>query len=147
MASQRITREFLDRILEVSFFRTVLNGTVDQFGEGQCQLSFRVRPEMRQFLGAVHGGIVGALADDACAWACASVAGELVTASYSINLISAATGDILRATGSLLKAGRRIVVGRAEVLSVDGTNEKLVAVLQSTLSRIEPQTSIGITHL
>jgi uncharacterized protein (TIGR00369 family) len=132
-----ISRAFLDRILEVSFFKTVLDGTVDEFGGGRCQISMVVRPEHRQFLRATHGGIVGALADDACAWACASVAGELVTASYTINLLAAALGDTLIARGRLLKAGRRIVVGRADVFSVQGDKEKQVATLQATLSPVK----------
>lgn len=132
-----ISRAFLDSILEVSFFRSVLNGAVDQFGEGRCQISMVVEPAHRQFLGAVHGGIVGALADDACGWACASVAGELVTASYAINLVAPAMGDVLIARGQLLKAGRRMIVGRADVYSVQNGEEKLVAVYQATLAPVE----------
>ncbi len=135
--STGVSRAFLDSILEVSFFRSILNGTVDHFGEGSCQIRIAVKPEHRQFLGAAHGGIVGALADDACAWACASVAGELVTASYAINLVAPAMGDVLIARGQLLKAGRHMIVGRADVYSVRDHEEKLVAVYQATLARIE----------
>lgn len=129
-----ISREFLDSILKLSFFRTVLAGEVTQFGGGSCELTVQVKPEHRQFLGAVHGGIIGALADDACAWACASVAGKLVTASYSINLLTAAMGESVRARGRLIKAGRRIIVGRSEVYSANGVDEKLVALFQATMA-------------
>lgn len=132
-----VSRANLDAILEVSFFRSVLNGAVNQFGHGRCQISIVVKPEHRQFLGAVHGGIVGALADDACGWACASTVGELVTASYSINLVAPAMGDVLIARGELLKAGRRMVVGRADVFSVQDGEEKLAAIYQATLSPVE----------
>jgi len=50
-----ISRDFLDEILKVSFFRTVLAGEVSQFGGGACELMVQVKPEHRQFLGAVHG--------------------------------------------------------------------------------------------
>jgi len=131
-----ISRALLESILEGSFFCAVLDGAVDQFGEGRCQVSMAVKPQHRQFLGAAHGGIVGALADDACAWACASVVGELVTASYTINLLAPAMGDRLIAKGELVKAGRRIIVGRAEVFSVELGEEKLAAVYQATLSSV-----------
>ncbi len=36
-------------------------------------------PELIQHHGFAHGGIVGALADDACAWAAAPVLGDAVT--------------------------------------------------------------------
>ena len=131
-----ITREFLDSILKVSFFKTILAGEVTQFGEGRCELSVIVKPEHRQFLGAAHGGIIGALADDSCAWACASAAGELVTASYTINLLAPAMGERLVARGSVIKAGRRVVVGRSDVFSVQDGQEKLVAVFQATMSTV-----------
>jgi uncharacterized protein (TIGR00369 family) len=131
-----ITREFLDSILKVSFFKTILSGEVTQFGGGRSELSVIVKPEHRQFLGAAHGGIIGALADDSCAWACASVAGELVTASYTINLLAPAMGERLVARGSVIKAGRRVVVGRSEVFSVQDGQEKLVAVFQATMSTV-----------
>jgi len=129
-----ITREFLDSILKVSFFRTVLDGEVTQFGDGKCELAVQIKPEHRQFLKAVHGGIVGALADDSCAWACASAAGKLVTASYTINFLAAATGDRLIARGQLIKSGRHIAVGKSEVFSVTGHDMKLVAAFQGTMS-------------
>ena len=132
-----ISRAYLDSILEVSFFRSILGGSIDQFGEGRCQISMAVKPEHRQFLGAVHGGIVGTLADDACGWACASVAGKLVTASYTINLLAPAMGDVLIARGVLLKAGRRIIVGRADVYSSGDGEEKLVATYQATLASVD----------
>lgn len=132
-----ISRALLDSALKVSFFRSVLNGTVDEFGDGRCQISIAVKAVHRQHIGAVHGGIVGALADDACGWACASVAGSLVTASYAINLIAPAMGDVLIARGQLLKAGRRVIVGRADVYSVQNEEEKLVAVYQATLATVE----------
>ena len=131
-----VSRQRLDDIIAVSFFKTVLGGEIREFGAGRCELFMAVKPEFRQFLGAVHGGIVGALADDACAWACASVAGELVTASYTINLLAAASGDGLIARGQLVKAGRRIIVGRSEVVSVTGENETTVALFQATMSPV-----------
>jgi uncharacterized protein (TIGR00369 family) len=131
-----VSRQRLDDIIAVSFFKTVLGGEIREFGAGRCELFMPVKPEFRQFLGAVHGGIVGALADDACAWACASVAGGLVTVSYTINLLAAASGDGLIARGQLVKAGRRIIVGRADVLSVTGRAETLVAMFQATMSPV-----------
>ena len=129
-----IDRHRLDGLIAVSFFKPVLGGEIREFGAGRCELFMPVKTEFRQFLGAVHGGIVGALADDACAWACASVAGELVTAAYTINLLAPAFGDSLIARGQLVKAGRRIIVGRSEVFSLAGRTETAVAMFQATMS-------------
>jgi len=132
-----LTREILDIINGTSLFRNVLNGEVRHLGAGQCELYVALKPEHRQFLGSAHGGIVGALADDACAWACASMTGSLVTASYTINFLAPASGDALVARGQLVKAGRRVIVGKAEVYDIDGTTERLVSIYQATLAPTE----------
>jgi uncharacterized protein (TIGR00369 family) len=137
-----IDRRQLDSIIETSFFRSILKGEVTQFGEGRCELRVAVAQTHRQFLGAVHGGIIGALADDSCAWACASEAGELVTATYTLNLLATAMGSELIARGRLIKAGRRLCVGIAEVFSVKSTKKSLVAVFQGTMSVINDRRAV-----
>ena len=131
-----ISRARLEEIIEVSFFRTVLGGEITAFSEGECELRATIPPPLRQFRGDVHGGIVGALADDACAWACASVAGTVVTAAYTINFMARASGPELIARGRLLKAGRRLVVGQSTVFSLEAGRELHVAALQATLSPV-----------
>jgi len=133
IAPTGVSRAELDEIIAVSFFRSVLDGEVRTYGAGACELRAAIPPSLRQFRGDVHGGIIGAMADDACAWACASIAGKLVTANYALNLLGRASGEVLVARGRLLKAGRRLVVGQAEVCTVEAAGERLVAVLQATL--------------
>ncbi|MDB5696804.1 MAG: hypothetical protein JWN21_2347 [Sphingomonas bacterium] len=57
-----------------------------------------MRPEVTQHHGFAHGAIVGLMADKACTWAAASVAGDVVTGSYTINFVAPAHGERLRAT-------------------------------------------------
>ncbi|MES2057817.1 MAG: PaaI family thioesterase [Pseudomonadota bacterium] len=102
--------------------------------QGEAELTLDVRPDMTQHHGFAHGAIVGLMADNACAWAASSVAGDVVTGSYSINFLSPATGSRLRAKGSVVKAGKRQVIVRADVWSEsDGTPPVLAAVAQATI--------------
>ncbi len=103
--------------------------------EGESELALAIRDEMTQHHGFAHGAIVGLMADNACAWAAASVAGDVVTGSYTINFLAPATGTVLRAKGTVIKAGKRQVVVRADVWSEDGASEgaKLVATAQATI--------------
>jgi len=102
--------------------------------EGESELTLAVRPEMTQHHGFAHGAIVGLMADNACAWAAASVAGDVVTGSYTINFLSPATGSTLRSKGKVIRAGKRQVVVQAEVWSeTEGEAPKLVAVAQATV--------------
>jgi uncharacterized protein (TIGR00369 family) len=136
MPAGGVSRAEIEEIIAVSFFRSVLGGEVAAYGDGQCELRAPIPAALRQFRGDVHGGIVGALADDACAWACASVAGKLVTASYTINFTGRASGAELVARGQVLKTGRRLVVGQSTVYSIEDGREAPVAVLQATLALV-----------
>ena len=102
--------------------------------EGEAEIVMQIRPEMTQHHGFAHGAIVGLMADNACAWAASSAVGDVVTGSYSINFLAPAKGDRLRSKGSVVKAGKRQVVVRADVWSEqDGEEPVLVAVAQGTI--------------
>lgn len=61
--------------------------------EGESELTLALRPEMTQHHGYAHGAIVGLMADNACAWAGASVAGDVVTGGYTIDFLRPAKGS------------------------------------------------------
>ena len=82
---------------------------------GESELLLELRPEMTQHHGFAHGAIIGLMADNASAWAAASVAGDVVTGSYTINFLRPALGAQLRAKGKVIKSGKRQVIVRAEV--------------------------------
>lgn len=102
--------------------------------EGESELLLVMRPEMTQHHGYAHGAIVGLMADNACAWAGASVAGDVVTGGYTIDFLRPAKGERLRAKGTVIKAGKRQVVVRADVWAEsDGEEPVHVAVAQATI--------------
>jgi uncharacterized protein (TIGR00369 family) len=89
---------------------------------------------MTQHHGFVHGAVVGLMADNACAWAAASLAGDVVTGSYTISFLAPAKGASLRAKGNVVKSGRRQVIVRADVWSeIAGEEPILIAVAQATI--------------
>lgn len=100
-------------------------------------LSSRVRTHSQNSIVAARatadrkkvGAIVGLMADNACAWAAASMGGDVVTGSYTINFFAPVIGTRLRAKVSLVRAGKRQIIAKARVWaeSDDGT-DKLVAV-------------------
>ena len=102
--------------------------------EGKSELTLELRPEMTQHHGFAHGAIVGLMADNACAWAGASMAGDVVTGSYTINFLRPAVGQRLRARGEVIKPGKRQVVVRADVWAeADGKEAVHVATAQATI--------------
>jgi uncharacterized protein (TIGR00369 family) len=102
--------------------------------EGYSELLLALRPDLTQHHGFAHGAVVGLMADNACAWAAASVAGDVVTSAYTLNFLNPAKGERLRAKGWVVKAGKRQVVCRAEVWSEGGEQPVLAAVAQATIT-------------
>ena len=102
--------------------------------QGESELLIELRPEMTQHHGFAHGAIVGLMADNACAWAGASVVGDVVTGGYTINFLRPAKGERLRAKGQVIKPGKRQVIVRADVWSEsEGSDAVHVATAQATI--------------
>ena len=84
-----------------------------------------------------HGGAMGAVADIAGGYAALTVApegSEVVTVEYKINFLGSYKGGELRATGRVVKGGKRIIVTTAEVVHVDDEGRTSpCAVMQQTL--------------
>jgi uncharacterized protein (TIGR00369 family) len=117
-----------------SGFSTWLDVEPVKVWEGESELTLTLRPEMTQHHGFAHGAIVGLMADNAAAWAGASVAGDVVTGGYTIDFLRPAKGERLRARGQVIKAGKRQVVVRADVWAEsDGAAPVHVAVAQATI--------------
>jgi uncharacterized protein (TIGR00369 family) len=96
----------------------------------------------RQQHGFAHAGLTFALGDSAAGYSALSVLPpgyEVMTAEMKINLLAPGKGDYLRATGRILKSGRRLIVVAADVHAVTDARETLVAVLQGTIVPLEPQ--------
>ena len=104
---------------------------------GLCVVALPYSDRVTQQQGGFHGGAMGALTDIAGGYAALTVVPdgmEVSTVEYKVNFLAAFQGGELRATGRVLKAGRRIIVTSAEVthLAEDG-RETACAVMQQTL--------------
>jgi uncharacterized protein (TIGR00369 family) len=104
---------------------------------GLCELALPYSEKVTQQQDGFHGGAMGALADIAGGYAALTRAPEgmeVTTVEYKINFLAAFQGGELRATGRVVKAGRRIIVTTAEVVHVDEAGKRSdCAVMQQTL--------------
>jgi uncharacterized protein (TIGR00369 family) len=111
--------------------------------EGMVELAMPYSDKITQQQGGFHGGAIGALADIAGGYAALTVMPEgmeVVTVEYKINFLANHQGGEIRATGKVLKAGRRVVVTSAEVVHIDADGKSApCAVMQQTLAPV-PQT-------
>ena len=135
--TSHITRQQLEQVIAITPFAQLMGATIREFGNGVAEFEIEVKPElMHQHHGFVHGAIVGFMADSACAWAEASLAGDVVTAEYKLNLLAPAKGERLRAQGRVLKAGGRTLVVQADVFAMEQGQEKQVAVALASIAII-----------
>ena len=104
---------------------------------GVCELALPYGDKVTQQQGGFHGGAIGALADIAAGYAALSVASpemEVVSVEYKINFLASCQGGELRATGRVVKAGRRLIVTAAEVTHVSPEGQhSACAVMQQTV--------------
>ena len=107
---------------------------------GQVELALPYGDKTTQQQGGFHGGAIGALADIAGGYAALTVVPEgmeVVTVEYKINFLSSHQGGEIRATGKVVKAGRRVVVTTAEVVHIDANGKSSpCAVMQQTLAPV-----------
>ncbi|MDF1717303.1 MAG: PaaI family thioesterase [Antarcticimicrobium sp.] len=128
-----------DRI-EQSFARQsmmdTLGARLDSVEPGRVVISAPILPGSRQQHGVAHAGLTFALGDTAAGYSALSVMpldSEVMTAEIKINLLAPGRGERLRATGKVIKPGRRLLVVSAEVHALDGDEETLIAVLTGTM--------------
>lgn len=122
------------RSLDGSPFTRLLGVELERCWAGEADASLEIRADLTQHRGTVHGGVLGALADNVAGWAAASVLGPLVTTSFTIHLLAAARAGRLLAFGKVAHLGRRSAVVRTEIFADHEGSRILVAVASVAFS-------------
>ena len=87
--------------------------------------------------GFLHAGAVTAVLDTACGYAAFSVMppnAAVLTASFTTNLLAPAAGQQFVMTGEVVRAGRTLVVCRADAVADSATRP--FAIMQATLTAV-----------
>jgi len=104
---------------------------------GQVDILLPYSDKVTQQQEGFHGGAMGAVADIAAGYAGLTLAPEgmeVVTAEYKINFLGSFQGGELRASGRVVKAGKRLIITTAEVVHVDAEGRTApCALMQQTL--------------
>ncbi|GGH31971.1 uncharacterized domain 1-containing protein [Cribrihabitans marinus] len=118
-----------------------LGARLDLVEMGRTVISAPILPGSRQQHGAAHAALTFALGDSAAGYAALTTLPEdreVMTAEIKINLLRPGLGKRLRATGRVLKPGRRLIVVTSEIHALDGDTETLIAVMQGTMVPVDP---------
>jgi uncharacterized protein (TIGR00369 family) len=123
-----------------------IGATLETVEPGAVSIRLPFRDDLTQQHGFIHAGAIASVADGACGYAALSLmpadAGVL-SIEFKINMLSPAKGDAIVARGEVIRAGRKIMVCRADVFSITGRDEKLVAAMQATMMVMEGEGGTG----
>ena len=131
--------------IEASFVRQGmmkhLGARLVSVAPGEVEIALPYSERVTQQQGGYHGGATGALADIAAGYAGLTMAAEgqeVTTVEYKINFLAAFQGGELRARGSVVRAGKRLIITTAGVVQLDDDGgESPCALMQHTLATVK----------
>jgi uncharacterized protein (TIGR00369 family) len=136
--------DFFDKGLQVLVsqpFSRLLGTELRELTSGYAELALRIREDLKQSYGFVHGGVVSYLADNCLTFAGATMLGHCVTSEFKINYLNPSIGESLLAKSTVLSCALRQAVCECKVYALRGRESLLVAAAQGTIVKIE--TEIG----
>jgi uncharacterized protein (TIGR00369 family) len=130
----------LERVMEMPGFSKSSGMRVVSAEPGKVTMALAKRPELTQFFGHFHGGVIAGLADHA-AGACATSSmpeGKIaVTVEIKINYLAPADGDEMIARAETIQAGSTIGVVKVEVFSRKAGAERACAFATATMRAMD----------
>jgi uncharacterized protein (TIGR00369 family) len=106
---------------------------------GAIDIELPFRADLTQQHGFLHAGVVTTMADSACGFAAFTLMpadAAVLTIEFKVNLLSPAKGDVLIATGRILRAGRNVTVCQGEAWMRTGDERKHVAQMLATVMTV-----------
>lgn len=110
-----------------------MGGRMADLNTGRCTLELPFSDAVSQQHGFFAGGAIGTLADVAGGYAAMTVTAtghDVLTLEYKINFLRPATGVLLIARATVLRAGRSAIITRVDVTDSD---DRLCAAIQQTI--------------
>lgn len=126
----------ISQSFEQQAFMKTLGAQLDLVEHGKVIISVCLKRSMMQQHGFGHAGITFSIGDSAAGYAALTQMGEnqeVLTSEMKIHLLSPADGKILKAVGSVLKTGKKLIVVKSDIYSIKDEKEKMVATMLGTM--------------
>ena len=96
-------------------------GSSIQIEDGRAEVHVTARPDFHHAANAVHGSVYFRLLDDACFFAANSRVTDVLvlTVSFTVHFLRPVTDGELRAVGSVMHGGARLLVAEARLVDQD----------------------------
>lgn len=131
--------EMVERVMGLPGFTRWSGMRVLSASTGAVDLALARKPELLQFNGHFHGGVIAALADHSAGGAVTTTLdpGRIaVTIALQVNYLAPADGEELIARARVLGGGSTIAVATVEVASVTAGQERPCAFATVTLRSV-----------
>jgi uncharacterized protein (TIGR00369 family) len=103
---------------------------------GWCEIRLPWRTDLTQQHGYFHAGIIATVVDSAAGYAGFTLmpaGSSVLSVEFKLNLLSPGDGELLIATGEVIKPGKTLVIARGEAYVVKGDKLTHCATMQQTL--------------
>ena len=110
---------------------------------GGCEIHLPYRPELSQQHGFFHAGVTSTIVDSAAGYAGFSLMGagtSVLSVEFKINLLAPADGELLIATGEVIKPGRNLVITKGDAWVAKDGKVTHCAMMQQTLMTMHNKT-------
>lgn len=114
----------------------LIGATLIDVWPGGCEIHVPYRSDLSQQHGFFHAGITSTAVDSAAGYAGFSLMGpntEVLSVEFKINLLSPADGELLIATGEVIKPGKNLIIARGDAWVVKHGKTTHCAMMQQTL--------------
>jgi len=118
---------------------TTIGATLERVEAGKVDIRLPFRNDLTQQNGFLHAGTIAAVADSACGYAALSLMpadADVLSIEFKVNMLAPAKGYAIVALGVVIRAGRTIMVCRADVVSITSRDVKLVAAMQGSMMAV-----------
>ena len=126
----------ISQSFEQQAFMKTLGARLDLVEHRKVIISVRLKRSMMQQHGFGHAGVTFSIGDSAAGYAALTQMGEnqeVLTSEMKIHLLSPADGKVLKAVGSVLKTGKKLIVVKSDIYSMKDEKEKMVATMLGTM--------------
>ncbi len=114
----------------------LLGATIADVWPGGCAIHLPYRPDLSQQHGFFHAGITSTVVDSAAGYAGFSLMAphtSVLSVEFKINLLAPADGELMIATGEVVKPGKTLMITRGDAWVVKHGKVTHCAMMQQTL--------------
>lgn len=139
MSESLTPRQLVEMVTSRPGYTSAVGTKVLHAEAGCVHLAISKRPDLLQFSGFFHGGVISGLADHAAGGAVTTALppGRIgVTIDLHVNFLSPADGESIVAKAKAIQIGSTVCVANVEVVTVNGGGEERLCALAIAAMRV-----------